>query len=252
MATLDFLTSLASRSVAGARVRPYGIDVADLDIDFEAPRPIVVTRVLAVCLHGRDEEIWDLTVQTRALLLLGLSELSLVAPVEAHLACACGNPAVIELSTSELASFAASRRREPLIAEADGARVQLRLPTGRDQLQWARLADSPTVAREVIDALVVEGELTDSLVVAADRVLGDADPIVELELSSTCPSCRTELSRVIDLERIALTRLRHARAALLAQVHALASTYHWTESTIAALPVWRRAEYAAIIEARSR
>lgn len=251
-ASLDFLTSFASRSVADARVRPYGIDVADLEIDFDGPRPIVVTRVLTACLRGREDELWGLTVATRLLLLLGLSELSVVTPVEAHVACTCGETAVIEFSAAELANFAASHRREPLIAEADGARVRLRLPTGRDQLRYAQLTDSTTIARDVIEALVVDGELTEALVVAADRALGDADPIVELELTTTCPACGAELSQIVDVERIALTRLRHARAALLAQVHALASAYHWTEATIAMLPAWRRAEYAAILEARPR
>lgn len=249
-ATLELLTSLASRSVAGARVRPYGIEVADLEIDFDAPRPLVVTRLLASCLNGRDDELWSLPVQTRILLLLGISELSVVAPVEVHLACGCGATAVVELSASELAEFAASRRRDALVAELGGERVRVRLPTGRDQLHWAQLATRDPSAREVLATLVVEGELTDELVVAVDRVLGDADPLVELEVSSTCPACDVPLARPVDLERIALTRLRHARAGLLAQVHTLASTYHWTEATIATLPAWRRAEYASLVEAR--
>ncbi len=252
MTTLAFLTSLASGSVAGARVRPYGIDVADLEIDFDAPRPIVVTRVLAACLRGREDELWAASVQTRILLLLALSEVSLAAPVEAHLACRCGETAVIELSAAELASFVASRRRDRVIAEANGERVELRLPTGRDQLRWAQLGDRMDVARAVLETLVVEGELTDALLVAADRALGEADPIVELEVTSACPACGTALSQIIDLERISLTRLRHARAGLLAQVHVLASTYHWTEAAIAALPSWRRAEYAALVQPRLR
>jgi hypothetical protein len=249
-ATLELLTSLASRSVSDARVRPYGIEVADLEIDFDAPRPIVVTRLLAACLRGREDELWSLPVQIRILLLLGISELSIVAPVEVHLACGCGETAVVELSAAELADFAESRRREPLVAQANGPRVRLRLPTGRDQLRWAQLAAGEPSARDVLAALVIDGELTDDLVVAVDRLLGEVDPLVELEVTSTCPACHAALARPVDLERIALTRLRHARAGLLAQVHALAATYHWTEATIAALPAWRRAEYAALVEAR--
>lgn len=252
MSTVDLITSLASRSLTGAKVRPFGIDIADLEIDFDAPRPIVVTRVLAACLRGSEDELWDLAVQTRILLLLGISELSLAPPIEVHLACACGETAAIELSAAEIASFAASRRRDELVVEMDGASVRLRLPTGRDQLCWAQLAANGDVARQVLEALVVEGELSDALVIAADQLLSAADPLVEFELCSTCPACGAGLERPVDLERIALTRLRHARRGLLDQVHLLASSYHWTEATIATLPAWRRIEYAALVEARRR
>src|SRR4051794_529383 len=105
MIAIEFLTSFAPRSVAGARVRPFGLDVADLTVDFEAPRPILATRVLAACLRCDDKVVWALAVQTRILLLLGISELSLADPVEVHLRCTCGATAIVELSTHELAQF---------------------------------------------------------------------------------------------------------------------------------------------------
>ncbi|MEO8845426.1 MAG: hypothetical protein ABI591_34040 [Kofleriaceae bacterium] len=247
MIAIDFLTSFARRSVGGARVRPYGLDVADLAIDFDAPRPIVATRVLAACLRCDEETVWSLAVQTRILLLLGISELSLADPIEAYLTCTCGATAIVELATDELARFAGERRRDDLTV----AGITLRLPTGRDQLRWAQLAGSDDVARTVMSELAGE-RLSDALVAAADALLTEVDPLIELEVESACPSCDKPLARQIDLERIALTRLRNARRVLLQHVHAIASTYHWTETTIAELPAWRRAEYAALAEARPR
>lgn len=247
MIAIDFLTSFARRSVGGARVRPYGLDVADLAIDFDAPRPIVATRVLAACLRCDEEAVWALAVQTRILLLLGISELSLADPIEAHLPCTCGATAIVELATDELARFADERHRDDLTVGG----ITLRLPTGRDQLRWAQLAGSDDVARTVTSELAGE-RLSDALVAAVDALLSEVDPLIELELESACPSCDKPLARQIDLERIALTRLRNARRVLLQHVHAIASTYHWTETTIAELPAWRRAEYAALAEARPR
>lgn len=247
MIAIDFLTSFARRSVGGARVRPYGLDVADLAIDFDAPRPIVATRVLAACLRCDEEAVWALAVQTRILLLLGISELSLADPIEAHLTCTCGATAIVELATDELARFADERRRDDLTVGG----ITLRLPTGRDQLRWAQLAGSDDVARTVMSELAGE-RLSDALVAAADALLTEVDPLIELEVESACPNCTKPLTRQIDLERIALTRLRNARRVLLQHVHAIASTYHWAESTIAELPAWRRAEYAALAESRPR
>jgi hypothetical protein len=250
MVDLAFVTSFARTAIDGARVRPYGLDVADLDVDFDAPRAHVATRVIAMCLRCDEQAVWPLTVQARLLMLLGLSELSIAEPVEAHLECPCGKLAVVELGMEELARFAAERHRDELIARAGGHAVTLRLPTGLDQLRWARLESGSE--RSVLADLVVEGELTDELVVAADALLTDADPLIDLEIESSCPSCGTHLARVIDLERIALTRLRNARRVLLEQVHALASMYHWSEATIGALPSWRRAEYASLAAGRRR
>jgi len=254
MIAIDFLTSFARRSVAGARVRPFGLDVADLAIDFDAPRPIAATRVLAACLRSEEDPVWALAVQTRILLLLGISELSLADPIEVHLPCACGATAIVELSTSELADFTVERRREDLTIHAGDAHATLRLPTGRDQLRWMQMTGEDDVARAVLSELVVEGDkpLSDALVTAADALLTDVDPLIELEVESTCPQCAKALAKQVDLERVALTRLRNARRILLEQVHAIASTYHWTEATIAELPAWRRAEYAALAEARRR
>jgi hypothetical protein len=246
MVDLAFLTSFARSAIHGARVRPFGLDVSDLDVDFDGPRAHVATRVIAACLRCDDAAALELPIPVRTLLLLGVSELSLAEPVEAHLRCDCGETAMIELGMEELARFALDRHCDELIARAGDRSVTLRLPTGRDQLRWAELAGEHDVAREVLADLVVEGELTDDLLVAADAVLSEADPLVDLELETRCPACDNALSRHVDLERIALTRLRNARRVLLEQVHALASAYHWTEATIGALPAWRRAEFAVL------
>ncbi|MFT3692969.1 MAG: hypothetical protein QM831_07500 [Kofleriaceae bacterium] len=244
MDAFDFVTTFARRNVADARVRPYGVDVADLAIDFDAPRPMVATRVIAACLRVDDEAVWNLTVRDRILLLLGISEMSLAQPIEAHVACACGETAVVELATSELAAFVEERASTPLVA----GELELRLPTGRDQLRWTTLR-STNIALDVLADLVVTGELTDTLVPAVDQVLAHADPLIEFAVETSCTKCNAALSKDIDLERIALVRLRNARRILLEQVHAIASTYHWTEAEISTLPAWRRAEYAALVRA---
>jgi len=254
MGAIEFVTAFAGKNVDGARVRPYAVDVADLAIDFDAARAVVATRVIAACLRCSEDTVWSLAIRDRILLLLGLAELSLPDPVEAHIKCRCGEVAVIELGADELERFAARRQRDDLIARAGDATVTLRLPTGRDQLRWAAIDDDGNIARTVLSELVIAGErpLSDALLAAADALLSEVDPLVELTVESSCPGCATALAMVVDLERIALTRLRNARRALLEEVHTLATTYHWSEATIAELPAWRRAEYAALAAARVR
>ena len=248
MIDLAFVTSFARSAIDGARVRPYGLDVADLDVDFDAPRAHVATRVHrevpalrrggGVAAH--DPGAAPVAARTQRAVDRGARRGASRVPVR--------KLAVIELGMEELARFSAERHRDDLIARAGDHAVTLRLPTGLDQLRWARLERGNE--RSVLADLVVEGELTDELVVAADALLAEADPLIDLEIESSCPACGTHLARVIDLERIALTRLRNARRMLLEQVHALASMYHWSEATIGALPPWRRAEYASLAPGR--
>ncbi|MEJ7603333.1 MAG: hypothetical protein WKG01_35930 [Kofleriaceae bacterium] len=170
--------------------------------------------------------------------------------MEAHLPCACGQVAVVELGAAELVRFVAERRRDELVVRDGSAVATLRLPTGDDQLRWAALDASQDLSRVVLEDLVVAGALSDALARLADTLLSEVDPLVDFQVDSACPNCGAMLSRRVDVEHIALTRLRHARRRLLEQVHAIAARYHWAESTIAALPAWRRAEYAALARAR--
>ncbi len=250
MEVVEVVMALARGRIADVRPRPFGADVADLDVDFDDARVQVAARVLARCLGCDERAVQALVVQERILLLLGISEISVAEPVEAHLSCTCGHVAVVELATAELVRFASERQREELVVRDGDAAATLRLPTGDDQLRWAGHATSQDLQLAVLQDLVVDGELSDELAPLADELLSEVDPLIELQVDSTCPSCGAVVSRQVDVERIALTRLRHARRILLEQVHAIAARYHWTESTIAALPAWRRAEYAALARAR--
>jgi hypothetical protein len=52
----------------------------------------------------------------------------------------------------------------------------------------------------------------------------------------------------VDLEALALVRLRAVQRKLVDAVHRLALAYHWTETEILALPSWRRERYLALID----
>ncbi|MGN6105677.1 MAG: hypothetical protein ACTHU0_11275 [Kofleriaceae bacterium] len=252
------LASLAARhGLGGARARAFGTLPGDLEIDFGAPRAVVVTELLAACFTGEGLELdpwWALPISTRTLLLVALGELTAPA-IEVYLPCPCGETAELELPSHELAEFAAERAAVAPTVEIDGASLRLRLPTGRDQLRWAALAAQadPSLARRVLVELVVDGpsELPEELVPQIDRALSEADPLVELRLDTACPSCGAALTGEVDLEAIAIARLRRVQLRLLEDIHHLARTYHWSEQQIARIPAWRRAEYLALL-GRSR
>jgi hypothetical protein len=78
-------------------------------------------------------------------------------------------------------------------------------------------------------------------------VLDDAfeahDPLTALHLSASCPACAYVNTVGCDLEALLLDGFARAQAAMLDDVAALASVFHWSEAAILALPRWRRAVY---------
>jgi hypothetical protein len=184
-------------------------------------------------------------------LLVAAAELAAGQPLEACATCTCGEIAAIELTCAELAEFNAMRVAGRTHVEVGALR--LRLPRGLDQLHWLAFAQASDtdLARDMLGRLVEGGgALTDGDVVAAERALAEADPLVDFRAETACPECGTALTMEVDLETVSLGRLRRAQRTLLEEVHALASAYHWSEAQIASLPAWRRAEYLALIERR--
>jgi hypothetical protein len=235
---------------SGAVVRPFGRAAADLDVDFSAPRPIVVTQLLAACTHLDAETWWQAPIHRRIVELVGLAEHA-GPPIELVIDCACGSRAAVEITAAELVAFEAERTGSRAGVEVDG--VMLRIPTGRDQLAWLGVTsdDDSELAVAVLSRLVEgDGAVSRDNLVEVERALADADPIVDFRIDTTCPSCASPLAAIVDLESIALHRLRRSQRTLLDEIDMLARTYHWSERDILALPAWRRAEYLSVIERR--
>lgn len=226
----------------------------DLAIDFAcSDRPALVTRVLSGCLPaGDDMDWWQRTVSERTAALLGVVAASEAQPA-LSLQARCRQPRCAELLSfdlplQDLVSLAAPAGSIDLTLP--GGEVRLRRPTGADLLQWRRLADTGRhgLMRAMLQTLLLAGELRDEDEPALRDALGKADPLVAFAVECQCPACGAAVEVDVDLESIALQRLRGRQEALLREIHLLASHYGWSEEAIAALPAARRARYVALIE----
>lgn len=95
---------------------------------------------------------------------------------------------------------------------------------------------------------LIENASSSALVPALERAMETHDPLVNFNLTVRCSACETESLLEIDLEELSLQRLRQAQLRLLASVHTLAASYHWTEPQIFSVPYWRRSRYLNLIE----
>jgi len=229
----------------------FGTEASHLDVPFRrTPRPVVATRLLASCLQTAagspvpEQELWDWPVSRRFQELLRIAAETNGARQHAVVECSrpeCQAPMEVELDLMAL-------RSETLVdsfcfGPAPGVELEMRVPTGRDQLRYAQqLGEDPLeLARELVESggAAFEREWLPQL----EAALREQDPLTALELVAVCPTCGQQSSIEFDLEAFLLRQLERCQRELLDAVHRIASAYHWSEAEILALPEHRRTWY---------
>ncbi|MEO7232678.1 MAG: hypothetical protein ABIW96_08375 [Polaromonas sp.] len=234
------------------RARPVGSAASDIDLVFDAAdRPGTVTALLAACVSDADgqtvdeDEVWGWTLNQRLQALLAMRLASGDTRVDLQSNCTqCGEAMEIGL---DLQAFAG----EPVAPRftwrsADGLALSLRLPKGHDLRDWMR--DGGQVLQEALLASLVEDvsgqpQPLSTLLPELDDAFEAHDPLTALHLSAACPACAHVNTVGCDLEALLLDGFARAQAGMLDDVVKLASTFHWSEAAILALPRWRRARY---------
>jgi hypothetical protein len=247
------------------RLRPFGELQQDLDVDFDEPhRAELVTRLLqtvTVCSSGdvRDDFFWDLPQGKRVQALLAVAAMGADPVLRLRLECQaenCRKPMEAELSMGDLVDYQRAFDRDgPLQVKVGDRTLSLRLPTGRDQKQWALDATDgePTFAhmlRELTidaDRVLLPAEIPADWVTAVEGSLSASDPLIDFTLRTQCPECGSAGEHEVDLLAVVLHRMRRAQRELLQTVHRLASAYHWSEAEILAMPAARRRRYLSLI-----
>lgn len=260
----------ARYAVSDLALRPFGLYESDLNVDFDrTPRPVLVTYLLECCTRGAPREeveaglFWNLPVGKRieCLLTLLLSEAgSEIAVAFRCPSATCTERSEIEISIQEIAALqeeAYGRDRVEISFENDV--LALRRPTGSDQLLWLKgnFTNEDTALRAMVRTLLLRDAedrdlhahaLRDEWLDSIAQAMEEHDPLVNFKVTVKCPSCESDHLVAIDLEELALRRLRQSQLQLLAAVHRLAAHYHWSEQQIFAVPHWRRAYYLSLIE----
>jgi hypothetical protein len=237
-----------------AALRAFG-RIEDLELEFaSADRPALVTALLARCGEASDPAFWwsqpvgaRIAALARVLASSGEGE-ALAVPLRCPRQ-SCSAPFEVELAFAVLAADGITA--EPIaVTLADGRSVALRRPTGRDLRDWRRTqwASRQEAVTAMLAVLCVDGEAVPEDEAAIADVLEARDPLVAFAVSCACPSCGAENDLPVDIEGIALAKLAARQRALLREIHALASTYGWTEREILAIAPERRARYLGLIE----
>jgi len=128
---------------------------------------------------------------------------------------------------------------------------RFRLPASRDLARLAGQLDPEAAALELLEACCVArpdgAGLEAGLLDEAGARLEAADPLADLSLSVTCAVCGGTTEVALDAGTLLWDDLQSRARALLAQVHALAGAYGWTEAEVLALSPRRRMAYLDLI-----
>lgn len=250
-----------------------------------ATEPVVARRassVIARCLvtdPGLPEpEVMAgrLTAGDREAVLLHLRRVTFGDEMVATLRCedpACAEVFEIALLASALLlpPYRRPRLEYGVTVDDDGPwKIRFRLPTGDDQEAAAPIAavdagagaalilrrcvtrvTSPGGARPDGAGGAPDAPPADALPMAAPDVVAAAmaahDPQAEIELDLVCPACGRRTTALFDAATFLLRELDRSVERLFAEVHLLASVYHWSESAILALSPMRRTRYLQLI-----
>ncbi|ASC73014.1 hypothetical protein XM38_039760 [Halomicronema hongdechloris C2206] len=244
-------------------LRPYGLAVEDLDIEFSQPlRPQLEIDVLAACTRdaqGSDidpEFFWHLGVSQRTAALLKLVALEVGPTLTMTVTCpqeSCQQTMEVAIALAALEQLQANASQDMTTVSLGQQQLRLRRPTGQDQLAWLTQASQgqPPAPETMVYALLVDPPAETELPPAwpdLDQALDQLDPLVNFSLAVTCPHCGQSAQPAIDLGAWALQALQRVQQRLIETVHHLACHYHWSEATILALPAWRRHRYLTLID----
>jgi len=244
-------------------LRPYGLVVADLDIEFKQPlRPQLEIDVLAACTRdaqGSDVDpafFEQLGISQRTIALLMLVALEQGSTLSLTVRCpqdGCQQTMEVAIALAALEQLQANANHDIITISLGHQQLRLRRPTGQDQLAWLTQASQgqPPTPETIVHTLLIDPPTETKLSPALsdlDQALDQLDPLVNFRLAVTCPHCGQPAQPAIDLGAWALQTLQRVQQRLIKTVHHLACHYHWSEATILALPAWRRHRYLTLLD----
>lgn len=147
--------------------------------------------------------------------------------------------------------------REPLELTHDGYRVRFRVPCSDDLLDLPSAAEVGDGAAALLRRCVIEAHREDAPIASASLpaevrqrlgdIMAEQDPFADLQMTVNCPACHHLWSATLDIAAYLWGELDDWAQDLLAEVHALARHYAWSERDILTMSPVRRRFYLDLV-----
>jgi hypothetical protein len=158
---------------------------------------------------------------------------------------ACGDALELELDTSELVC-AFDDVGDSFSIDVDGEEVTFRLPSSLDLEAIVGENDVGRARQALVERCIlspVSEVLVDKVVNAVIDRMAELDPLGDIQLALSCPSCGHSWRGCFDPAAFLWDEVQSWVSGAIHDVHLLASAYGWHESDILAIPPGRRRLY---------
>ena len=171
----------------------------------------------------------------------------------------CRERLELNLDTREMLSI--SQRNQPgeIALSIAEYKMTFRLPTSLDVIavveQGAPEGSRVLILRRCLlsaqqgDTRVDSDKLPPEIVAGIAKCMVEADPLADIQLDLTCPSCEHKWRAIFDIVSFIWTEIEVWAWRMLTDVHTLASAYGWCERDILTLSPTRRQFYLDMVGA---
>lgn len=170
--------------------------------------------------------------------------------IESVLKCRkCALPFDMDFSLYDLVSSirdanSAQEQNEKGFFIAD-SECQFRLPDGEDEL--AAFGMPAALAEKHILERCIYPNHNVAIDVDIQSMMKSMAPMLFTEIEAVCPECGERQQVIFDMQTFLLSRMKNERKRVAAEVHCLATAYHWSHDEILKIPRSLRKKYAGMI-----
>ena len=226
----------------------------------QAPTERALALLAAACPESSTDDLAALTIGQRDGKLLTLREGLWGSKMPAVVVCpGCQERLELILDTPEMLANAQNSPPPEIPLSMADYRVTFRLPASVDVLEAMGHA-SPEVARAMLfERCLLSAEqgggpvnldkLPPELVAGVAKSMAEADPLADIQLALTCPSCEHRWRALFDIVSFLWTEIEAWAWRMLNDVHTLARAYGWRERDILTLSPTRRQFYLDMVGA---
>jgi len=172
----------------------------------------------------------------------------------------CREQLELTLNAREMLSEVPLEHPSEIPLNVAGYSVTFRLPTTLDVADATSRASDPETCRQLIlhrcllssqqgNVPVDSRHLPPEVITELAKSMAEADPLADIQLALSCPSCKQEWRAAFDIVSFLWTEIEVWARRILTEVHTLARAYGWRERDILNLSPVRRQFYLEMVGA---
>jgi len=226
----------------------------------QTPTERALALLEVACPETSRDALAELSIGQRDARLLMLREGLWGSPMEAGVVCpGCRERLELPLDTRQMLSSSQGTQAGEISLSVDGYTLIVRLPTSLDVMAAASEPNAELcrtlilercLASALKDGAPVElNKLPSEVVERVVNCMAEADPLADVQLTLTCPSCEHKWHAPFDIVSFLWTEIEVWAWRLLSDVHTLARAYAWREQDILKLSPTRRQFYLDMVGA---